>query len=150
MKKKFLYIGLPILLIAIQFIPVNRAIPENIDASQDFIAMLTPPTEIATQIKNSCYECHSHTTEYPWYAEVAPISWWIQGHVNGGKQKMNFAEWGTYSAKKKDHKLEECIESVETKWMPLNSYTWLHPEAKMNTEQRANLVAYFKGLSDDD
>ena len=83
------------------------------DVIAQFEAETQPPQEVVTILKQKCYDCHSNQTEYPWYAEVAPISIWIDGHVEEGKEHFNVSEWATYSLKKKDHKLEELIEEVE-------------------------------------
>lgn len=85
-----------------------------------------PSAHLASVLKENCYDCHSNQTQYPWYAEIAPISFWLEDHIKHGKGDFNVSEWGTYSAKKKDHKLEEVIEMVEKGEMPLDSYTWLH------------------------
>lgn len=140
----FLIIAL-LALIAIQFIRPDRSIPEY-DTSQDFISMTNPNEQIKGILKAACYDCHSYETKYPWYDRIAPVSYWLNGHVRHGRGKLNFSEWGTYSAKKADHKLEESVEEVKGKNMPLSSYTWTHKEAKLSDEQRAELARFFQAL----
>ena len=77
-------------------------------------------------LKTNCYDCHSNHTVYPWYAEIAPVSFWLADHVKDGKKHFNVSDWESYSAKRKDHKLEELFEEVERGEMPLDSYTWIH------------------------
>lgn len=84
------------------------------------------PAQVASIMKTNCYDCHSSETVYPWYAEIAPVSFWLEEHIIDGKKHFNVSAWESYSAKKKDHKLDELIEYVEEGEMPLNSYTWLH------------------------
>lgn len=91
-----------------------------------FEAETKPSEEIKAILKTNCYDCHSNQTVYPWYAEIAPVSYWLQDHIKHGKGHFNVSVWDTYSIKKKDHKLEELIEMVEEGEMPLDSYTWLH------------------------
>ena len=136
-----------LILLVIQFIPVDRSVPEY-DASQDFFAQVSATDEIRTLIKDACYNCHSYETEYPWYAYVAPLAGWIQGHIDHGREECNFSIWGTYDADRADHKLEECAELVESGSMPLSSYTrmGMHPEARLTDAQRQMLVAWFEGL----
>ena len=67
---------------------------------------------------------------------IAPFSWWIKDHIDHGREEMNFSEWGTYSDKRAHHKLEETVELVKEKEMPLDSYTWAHSEANLSDEQR--------------
>ncbi|MBR9921915.1 MAG: heme-binding domain-containing protein [Bacteroidetes bacterium] len=139
-------LGLLAVLVIIQLIPVDRSVPENMDGRQDFITMMNPPAEIATLLTDACYDCHSYKTKYPWYSKVAPVKWWIQDHINEGREHLNFSVWGSYEAKKADHKLEECVEEVEENKMPLDSYINMHPEADLTTEQRAQMTAWFDGL----
>ena len=59
-----------------------------------------------------------------------------------GKGHLNFSEWGLYPAGKKDHKMDELIEMVEKKEMPLDSYTWTHGDAKLSDEQIKELTTW--------
>ncbi len=141
---RYILLGLVAFLIIAQFFPIDKTNPTS-DASMDYLTMTKPSAEIAEMIKVSCYDCHSNQTEYPWYTNVAPVSWWIKDHIDHGRKHLNFSEWGTYSDKKIKHKLEECVEFVEETKMPLMSYWVAHSEAKLSEEQRASLVAHFKG-----
>jgi hypothetical protein len=85
-----------------------------------------PPSSVAGILKENCYDCHSNQTNYPWYAEIAPVNYWLADYVKDGKKHFNVSAWKDYSIKKKDHKLEELLEMVERGEMPLDSYTWLH------------------------
>ena len=145
LKRKHIFPILAVLLILIQIFRIDKTNPP-IDEELDFISTMNPPSAIGSKIKSACYDCHSHESKYPWYTNVAPVSWWIKGHINGGRKHLNFSTWGAYVAGKKEHKIEECIEFLEKKWMPLSSYTWLHSEAKMTDEERTEMIAYFKSL----
>jgi len=127
MKRILKYILLLALaaLVIMQFIrpDKNQGGYESIAA---FEADTKPTKEILEILKNNCYDCHSAETKYPWYAEIAPVSYWLADHIKHGTHHFNVSEWGSYSLKKKDHKLDELIEMVEKKEMPLDSYTWLH------------------------
>ncbi len=72
------------------------------------------------------------------------MSWWLKDHIDDGRHHLNFSVWGTYTAKKADHKLGECIEMVEEGEMPMTSHTLMHPEAKLTTAEKAKLVAWFR------
>ncbi len=106
----------------------------------DIIVMTSPPEAVKNILKTSCYDCHSNNTVYPWYNTIAPVSYWLDDHVEHGKGHLDFSEWGTYSAKKKAHKLEELIEMVKADEMPLNSYLWMHGDAKLSEDQVKTLV----------
>ena len=130
-------------LVLSQLVPVDRSVPE-VDPAQDFLTAVNAPAEMASLIKDACYDCHSYQTKYPWYAKVSPVSFWIQGHINGGREHLNFSEWTAYPAEKAAHKLEECYEEVEELHMPMKSYTWLHPEAKLSEAQVGAMAQWFQ------
>jgi hypothetical protein len=91
--------------------------------------------ETKAVLEVACYDCHSNNTRYPWYANVQPVAWWLQGHVKEGKQHLNFSEFTTYAPKKQHHKFEEIKEAVTDGWMPLDSYKWIHKDAVLTKEQ---------------
>jgi len=139
--KKVLIIIISILVV-IQFITIDKTNPV-VDSSKDFITLTNPPQEIGMMIKSSCYDCHSHHTKYPWYTNVAPVSWIIKNHIDVGRSHLNFSAWSEYDSRKQNHQLEECIEVVENSEMPLIPYTLAHSEANLSDEQRKILVNWF-------
>ncbi|MEM7369659.1 MAG: heme-binding domain-containing protein [Bacteroidota bacterium] len=146
MKKKvvrYILIGLVAVLVIIQFFGIDKSQP-TIDPSKDLIAVESPPAEVATILKSACYDCHSNETSFPWYTNIAPVSWWIKGHIDHGSEHLNFSVWGDYKVKRKNHKMEEIAEEVEEKKMPLKSYTWMHPEAKLSADDRKLLEDWAK------
>ncbi|WP_290795164.1 heme-binding domain-containing protein [Flavihumibacter sp. UBA7668] len=94
------------------------------------------PTEIDQILKTSCYDCHSNSTNYPWYTKLQPFGWWIDDHVNEGKKELNFDEFGNYALRRQFHKLEEVVEMVQEGEMPLKSYTIIHRDAALDAEQK--------------
>jgi len=136
-------IGLVIILALMQFKQIDKTNPEYNEA-EDFITITQPSEEIATLIKAACYDCHSHQAKYPWYSNVAPISWMVEHHIEEGREHLNFSEWGSYDTKKANHKLEECIEEIEEGEMPMKPYVVMHSEAKMSKEQKKALMAFFQ------
>ena len=149
MKKKLtlknIGIALVLILIISQFFRIDKT-NATFDNNNDFIAMNKPSEEVATILKTSCYDCHSNTTVYPWYTNIAPVSWWIKDHVNEGSHHLNFSIWGTYKTKKQDHKLEECVGEVEEGEMPLSSYTLMHGNATLSKEQQKLLADWFNSI----
>ena len=73
LRNKFFWLGLLFLLIAIQFIPVDKSNPEY-EVAMDFISQNNPPEDVKMMLKSACYDCHSYETKYPWYANIAPVS----------------------------------------------------------------------------
>ena len=140
--KRILMLAL-VALIVIQFIPVEKN--EGGYASLDnFLRETRPSEEVAGILKSSCYDCHSNQTQYPWYSNLAPASFFLADHIEEGKEHLNFANWESYSAKRKDHKLDELIEEVEQGEMPLESYTLIHADAELSAEQTEALINWAK------
>lgn len=143
MKKLFKYLLLLILvgLVVIQFINKPERINEPV-TQDDIIINLQVNAEMAGLLKAACYDCHSNQPRYPWYASIAPVSWRIAEHIEHGRGELNFSEWATYSARKRDHKLEEMVEEVEVGNMPLPGYVTMHKDANLSSEQFEMLKAW--------
>lgn len=127
--------------VVMQFFRVDKNKSEG-DTMAAFISETNPPDDVIAILKATCYDCHSNNTQYPWYAEIAPVSYWLNDHIEHGKEELNFSDWAEYSLKRKDHKMEEVIEEVKEKHMPLDSYTWIHSEANLTDEQIEAMVAW--------
>jgi len=128
MLKKIL-IGLAVILVGIQFIPLDRSNPpvtKEIDA----------PPNVLSILKTSCYDCHSNETKWPWYAYVAPVSFLISSDVSEGRKRVNFTEWDKYDEKKQEKKLEHVADAVIEGWMPLPKYLLLHSDAELDQSQK--------------
>ena len=97
---------------------------------------------MSTILNGACNDCHSNKTEYPWYANVQPVAWWLAGHVNDGKRHLNFSAFTNRPLAYQNHKFEEIVEMVKEKEMPLPSYTWmgLHPDANLTDEDRNEII----------
>jgi hypothetical protein len=143
MKKRYILYGLLAILVILQFFGIDKTNPPVVEA-QDFMTVAAPGAEVAKLLKDACYDCHSHETTYPWYTNIQPVGWLIANHIEEGRGHLNFSEWGTYDAKRRAHKMEECYEEVEEGEMPLKIYPVTHPEARLSDQQRTLLVAYFK------
>lgn len=128
---------------AMQFLRIDKT-KLSVDPSKDFISVTNPPKEIKNILMRACYDCHSNQTVYPWYTNVAPVSWWIKHHIDEGKEHLNFSVWADYNTERKKHKLEECYEMVEDREMPLFSYTIVHTTSKLSGKDRDQLIDFFK------
>lgn len=135
MKKVLIIIV--IILIAIQFIPVNKTNPP-------VTAGLNAPAELMSVFKKSCYDCHSHETVWPWYSNIVPVSLLIINDVNEGRGHLNFSEWENLSRKNKAKLKEEIWEEIEKGGMPLGKYILLHPEAELNQKDK-DLIKEWSG-----
>lgn len=128
-------IAIAVTLIIIQFIRPDRNIASAKNANH-ISNKYSTPENVALVLDKACYDCHSNTTRYPWYATIQPVAWWLDHHIKEGKGEINFDEFLTYSPKKAKHKLEEVNEMVKEKEMPLESYTWMHKEANLTDAER--------------
>ena len=144
MIKKIVKIVL-ILFVLIQFYRPSKNISTE-TLSSDFLEVTNATEPVSTLLKNSCYDCHSDNTAYPWYNQIAPISWMIAHHVDEGKEELNFSKWSTFSQKRKKKKLDEIVEMLEEREMPLKTYLPMHPEAKLSNSQNQKLITWVKSL----
>ncbi len=136
-------IALLVILIAMQFYRPEKNVSEW-EYVTAFELETQPSDEVKVLLATTCYDCHSDNTNYPWYNAIAPISYWLDHHIEEGKEHLDFSDWENYSARKKDHKLEELIEEVEEGEMPLKEYTWTHAEARLGPEQKKALMDWAK------
>lgn len=142
--KKILLALLVVLLIAQFFGPEKNE--GDIISVNAFYAETNPPAEVKQLLEVSCNDCHSDVTRYPWYNNITPINYWMAEHVNDGKKHFNISKWEGSSLKRKDHKMEELIEMVEEKEMPLPSYTWTHTDAKLSDTQIKSIIDWAKDV----
>ncbi len=139
MKKKHVVLTAIGILVLIQVIRIDTVNPE-VNPDEDFLMMTQAPQEIADIVKTSCYDCHSHQTNYPWYSQIAPASWFLKKHINEGRKHLNFSKWADYPAEKQISKQKECVEEIEENGMPLKSYMIIHSDAKLTPASRQALI----------
>ena len=134
--KKVLFIILAVFIL-IQFIR-----PAKNDSKNETHAISTVmeiPIEVNKIIQTSCADCHSNSTEYPWYNEIAPASLLLAQHIKKGKEHLNFSEWATYNLDQKEHLLKNLKEVLNEREMPLKSYLLIHKDAKLSENQYQTL-----------
>lgn len=140
MLKKVL-IGFLVLLILIQFIRPEKN-QSTAATPDDIFNHYQAPDSVKSMIITSCYDCHSNNTKYPWYAEIQPLSWWLDHHIEEGKNELNFSDFAAFNARFKSHKLDEVIEEVESENMPLKSYLIPHSDAALTKMQRQAIIKW--------
>jgi hypothetical protein len=105
-------------------------------ASPHFGAPLLKDARIDARVlgilERSCGDCHSERTRYPWYARVAPVSWWLGRHVSEGRGRLNLSRWDEYPVLRKTRSLSEIANQVKDGEMPIRAYTLLHPDARLS------------------
>lgn len=129
--------GIGVLLV-IQFVRPTRNVADSNMAND--IAQLHVPQDIQNILRTSCYDCHSDNTRYPWYAEVQPIGWWLNSHIQEGKRNLNFSQFADYRPRRQYIKLKQIAEQVDEGEMPLPSYLIIHTDARVSQEQKSRLL----------
>jgi Haem-binding domain len=119
-----------VLFVAIQFVPVRVTNPPV----QHEPAWDSPATRKLAVA--ACYDCHSNETSTYWWEDVAPLSWWITGHVDDGRRALNFSECTPGRGE------NEAAETIRNGSMPPSYYTWLglHSDAKLSSAEKQQLA----------
>ncbi len=145
-RSKKILIALLVVLVDLQFFRPERN-SSNPDGPNEISKKYSVPAEVQTILKQSCYDCHSNDTRYPWYANVQPVGLWIQyWHINDGKHHLNFSEYGSYPEKKARHKFEEIADEVRDGEMPLATYIFMHHDAILTAEQSKVLIDWAESM----
>ena len=139
--------GIGIVFIAIQFFrPVlNKS---NQVSDTDISKMVITSDSILSVLKNSCYDCHSNNTNYPWYSNVQPMGWLMAKHIKKGKDELNFSEFGSYSPRRQLSKLNGIANSIKDNLMPLSSYKMMHKNAQLSKYEKALLINWVQQARD--
>ena len=132
-KRIIIGVGLVIVVgfIAIQFIPYGHAHsnpPVQAEPKWD-----TPQTRELVQ--RSCFDCHSNLVVWPWYSNIAPVSWLVQQDVDGARAKLNFSEWNL-----PQRETRGAGRQVQQGEMPPAKYLMLHPTARLSAEEKQALI----------
>ena len=139
--RRALLVGLGVL-VAIQLVPVTR------DNGPGTVDAVDAPPEVKTVLRRACANCHSGATEWPWYSHVAPVSWLVAHDVHEGREHLDFATLPAAKPKRKAKLFGEIAEEVEEGAMPLRSYRWLHPEARLTDAERKAIVDWANAAVD--
>jgi len=127
-KRTALLIAAAVVLLGIQLVPVDRA--------------TSPPTtaeirgETAGLFQRACFDCHSQRTVWPWYAHIAPVSWFLAHDVKEARAELNFSHWNDYAPSQRVHLASDAADEVEKGGMPLATYRLMHSRARLTREER--------------
>jgi len=148
---KWTGIALAVIFVAAQMIRPERTNP-SVDQTQTVQAHLQLTPEVESIFKRSCYDCHSSETRWPWYSNVAPVSWWLADHVSHARSHMDFSNWAQKGGHSDKHDsqamLDEICEEVKDRKMPLSSYLLLHTDAKLSDEDIKTICDWTKAESE--
>lgn len=137
-KKRWLQVvaAVIVLFLVVQLVPSPAA--DNPPVEEEVAA----PEDVVRILRQSCYDCHSHETAWPWYARVAPAKWLVREHVEDARSELNFSAWNRYDGEERAHKWEEVAEEVEEGEMPLRSYLIVHRDARLSEDDLRTLVDF--------
>jgi len=124
--------GVVAALLLAQLVPYGRA-HDNPAVSQS-VTWDSPRTEQLA--RGACLDCHSNETVWPWYSNVAPVSWLVQGDVDGGRERLNFSEWD----RPQGADAAEIVEAVREGGMPPFQYEPLHSGGRLSSAELDQLV----------
>jgi uncharacterized membrane protein len=144
---KLLILVLLIVVVIIQFIPNDK--PEVVLTNEnDLIYNNQLPEKIRVMLKESCYDCHSNETIYPWYSNVAPVSWLVIRDIKLGRDELNFSHWESQSKIDKAKNLDKIIDEVTDENMPMPIYTIMHAKAKLSDDERQLLAEWAESYAE--
>ncbi len=129
-----------LLLVGIQFIPVNRDNPPFDKADE-----IEAPQAVMDILKKSCYDCHSNEVKYSIYSKVAPLSWGVKHHINEGREAINFSTWKQMDPKFKKMRVDRFANVLKLNQMPLPSYLLFHKESEISDAEKKTLIAWANG-----
>ena len=132
---KWVAIVLALVAVGIQFVRPARTNPP-IQQSQTISAHTQMPEQVGKILERACSDCHSNNTNWPWYTNVAPVSWWTIDHVNHGRSHLNYSEWGKLPRNDQQKTLQEICDEVLDGNMPLPSYLPMHPQARLSEQDK--------------
>lgn len=128
---KLALIGVAVVFIAIQFVPYGRDHDNPpVTGEPDWDSAVTKQLAV-----DACFSCHSNETDWPWYSNVAPLSWLVQKDIDEGREALNFSEWD-----RDQDEADEAAEIVADGEMPPLRFELAHSEARLSDSERRRLI----------
>ena len=125
----------------IQLVPVDRSSPSE-------AGLVEAPQEVVQILRRSCFDCHSNQTQWPWYGYVAPVSWWVNHHVEEARAALNLTRWNDYDPDERIELAEEIWDEVDLGNMPPDYYLWMHAGAELTPLEKKSLAAWSESAAD--
>lgn len=102
--------------------------------------MVSMPAAARSVMERACGDCHSDQTHWPWYSQLAPVSWLVRKDVEEGRKFLNFSQWNTYPAAGRMAYVASIASAAKGGSMPPKAYTLMHAEARLSAEEREALA----------
>ncbi|XOV91459.1 MAG: heme-binding domain-containing protein [Bacteroidota bacterium] len=142
-RLKYILIALLVIFGSMQLIGPEKPITSS-DNQGDLLVASEISSEISGILRTACYDCHSMETNYPWYGSIAPVSWILYGHINHGREELNFSTWTSMDKRSKLRALKDIQEVIEESEMPLSSYVSMHGDAHLTEDQKTAIITWAK------
>ena len=135
MKKLLIFVIL--VFVGIQLVPMN--VPADLPVKEG--DAIESSENVQAILERSCFDCHSSHTTFPWYSNIAPVSWFTKDHVKEGREHLNFSTWNSYTDEKKMKYLEKLPKAIKSK-MPMESYLIMHKDAKLSEDDKKAIAEW--------
>ena len=144
---KILAAILGVALLAVQFLrpAKNRSQPAP---GTGIEAGFPVPGQVMQVIRRSCYDCHSDSTVYPWYAEIQPLGWWLNSHIQEGKRRLDFDRFASYRPVRQYGRFKDIVEQLQQDEMPLGSYLFIHRYARLTPDEKEEVIHWSGTMMD--
>lgn len=133
-------VALVIVLAVAQLVRPERANPP-IDARRTLQAQPGTASGLSAVLDRACGQCHSNATVWPWYTNIAPVSWLMAYGVKQGRQAVNYSEWAAYPPERQRALLVASCRAASSGKMPGRPYTLLYPETRLSPQDVATICA---------
>jgi hypothetical protein len=140
-KSRRVWLALIMILAGIQLLRPAKTNPVT-DPSRGYKAHLSVTPEVARLLDRSCSDCHSDNTVWPWYSNVAPVSWVVIDDVQQGRRHLNLSDWAKYPPGGARDKLRQICKEVKEGSMPLREYLWAHRDKRLTPQERAMICEW--------
>jgi hypothetical protein len=130
--------------VGIQFVRPPRTNPPT-DPARTLSARTALAPEAAAVLDRACRDCHSNETRWPWYSQVAPVSWFVIDHVDHGRRHFNYSDWAQYERDVAERLLKNACDFARKETMPLPAYTRLHRGARLSDRDIVTICDWTDG-----
>jgi len=139
-RLKQVAVAFVVVFVTAQLVRPERANPAT-DPTRTIAARVGAGNALVPILDRACADCHSNHTAWPWYTNVAPLSWLMVYGVREGRAAVNFSEWAAYPPERQRQLMAASCHDATTGKMPDRLWTTLHPEARLSTQDIDTICA---------
>ena len=131
-RLKKIAVAFVVVFAAAQLVRPQRANPST-DVSRSIETRMGAASPLVAVVDRACRDCHSNATAWPWYTQIAPLSWLMAAGVKEGRKVLNFSEWAAYPPELQRELLAASCRAVSDGTMP-GVYSLLRRETRLSTQ----------------